>query len=66
MFNTVSMTATGLIGLVLTWGLGRLGVTASADSIQGLAVGLVQFASLILTFWGQVRRQDLSMGIFRK
>lgn len=65
MFNSISMTGTGVLGLALTYGLHKLGYDASSDSIQGLVVGILAFLSVLGTFYGQIRRQDLSMGLFR-
>ena len=66
MFTGISMTGSGLLGLAITYSLNYFGFEASVGSVEGFAVGVLAFASVVATFWGQVRRKDLKGGIVRK
>lgn len=66
MFNTLSMTGTGLIGLAIAYALHFFGLTASLDSISGIVTAAITFGSALLSFIGQVRRPELVGGIARK
>lgn len=66
MFTNISMAGAGWVGLILTTVLNYFGFEASKENIEGLAVALLAFLSVLAAFWGQVRRSDLTWGFFRK
>ena len=60
------MTGVGLIGLAIMFVLHVFGATASPDSVAGIATAFGDFVTALLAFIGQVRRPDLTVGLFRK
>ena len=59
------MTGTGLLAMGIVWVLHFFGYTASLESVQGFAVGLLAFAAVVATFVGQLSRKDLVAGLIR-
>ena len=69
MFNTVSMTGTGISTLlagVLVEVLSYVGVTIAQTQAADAVVAASTLIGLVLTVIGQLRRKDLKMGIVRK
>tara|TARA_R110000868_G_scaffold85200_3_gene239754 strand:+ start:6179 stop:6379 length:201 start_codon:yes stop_codon:yes gene_type:complete len=66
MFNTLSMTGTGIAITVIGAALNALGVTFDTQSLAAAVAGLVQFLGFFFIIWGQIRRPDLVAGIVRK
>lgn len=66
MFSTVSMTGTGMLTLALSFLLSYLGVNAGTSQIAGWVNDILDIAGLFMAILGQLRRKDLSMGLFRK
>jgi hypothetical protein len=65
MFANVSMTATGMVTLLLSWLLAGLGVEVGEESIAGFVQAVLTAVGFVWMVWGQLRRDDLSYGIFR-
>ncbi len=65
MFTSVSMTGTGLVVLLITYALQWLGVSFDQNQIAIIVKDVVEVVGWVLTIWGQLRRKDLSMGLFR-
>lgn len=66
MFNTISMTGSGILGLAVLYVLNLFGWDASMESIDGIILAVATFVTAAWAFWGQVRRNDLVAGFFRK
>jgi len=66
MFTNVSMTGTGIIIYVVGLVLSHFGVTVANDQVSSAVEGGAQLVGLVLTVWGQVRRQDLTLGLIRQ
>lgn len=65
MFTTVSMTGTGLLVLLVTYALQWLGVQFDANQVTVIVKDVLEVGGWVLTIVGQLRRKDLSMGIFK-
>lgn len=66
MFNTISMTGTGMIIALLAFGLPYIGINLDQNTITQFVDAVAQVISIILMAWGQIRRPDLVGGIVRK
>lgn len=67
MFKTTSMTGVGILTISLTWFVQWLGIVdIDQNAISKGAVGLFDLIGLVLTIAGQLRRKDLSFGLWRK
>jgi len=66
MFSSISMAGTGAIITLLTTVFKILGWEFPEGTIADGVNGLVAFVGLVLLAWGQFRRSDLYMGLFRK
>ena len=66
MFNSVSMTGSGLLtmglGLLLHW----LGVNVETSQIAGWVDSIINVVGLVMLIIGQLKRKDLTFGLFRK
>jgi hypothetical protein len=60
-----SLTGTGLIVVIVTELLRAFGVE-NTGGVQEAVVGLLTFIGWVALVYGQLRRKDLSWGIFRK
>lgn len=60
------MTGTGMIVFFLSVLFSWLGLNADAGQIQMWADALIKVAGLGMLILGQLMRQDLSWGLFRK
>ena len=65
MFNSVSMTGTGIAITLIEYALSAMNVTFDAGSVSAAVNGLISFVGLLLVVWGQIRRKDLTFGMFR-
>lgn len=65
MFSNISMTGTGLLVVIITWVLGYFGIIPADGQILQYISDFATMIGWILTIWGQIRRNDLSMGLFR-
>lgn len=60
------MTGVGILVYFITFALNYLGITNVDDSqIAQVAESIAYIAGFILMSWGQLRRKDLSLGMFR-
>lgn len=67
MFNTTSMTGSGIVVYFLVAFLQALGVVdANENDISRYVVNGIEIASYIMMAWGQIRRKDLAWGFWRK
>lgn len=60
------MTGSGMLVIALGYILNYLGVNADSSDLAGYADGILKVAGLIMLLWGQLRRKDLTWGLFRK
>mgnify|MGYP001571767529 FL=1 len=65
-FNSTSMVGTGLIIVLIELVLKLFGVELPEGSVAKTVNDLVSGIGGILVIWGQLRRQDLRWGLFRK
>lgn len=65
MFTSVSMTGTGIAITLVEYALSAMNVTFDAGSVSAAINGLVTFVGLLFVVWGQLRRKDLTLGMFR-
>ncbi len=65
MFTTVSLTGSGLLVLILTYVLQWLGVQFDANQLTVIIKDALEIAGWLMAIIGQLRRKDLSMGLFR-
>jgi len=67
MFKQTSMTGVGMLSLILVNLMQWIGIVdfseTQATEVIGAAIQVVSFGLMV---WGQIRRSDLSLGIFRK
>ena len=66
MFTKTSMTGAGAIIVVLEQLFSVVGITFPEGTIGDVVHSIVVIVGFILLVWGQVRRQDLTLGLFRK
>lgn len=66
MFTETSMTGTGMIITVLVFGAQWLGINFDQSTATVFVKDAVEVIGIVLAVWGQLRRKDLSMGLFRK
>lgn len=59
------MTGTGLIVIAATYFLGLFGIIPADGQILQIISNVTSVAGWILTIVGQIRRADLSWGLFR-
>ena len=59
------MSGTGLLVLGLGYVLNYLGVNADSSEVAGWADALLKVLGLVWMLWGQLRRKDLQMGLWR-
>lgn len=65
MFQNVSMTGTGIAVYLVGLALNHAGINYDAGQLAGAVDGAFVVVGFVLTIWGQLRRRDLSMGLFR-
>lgn len=65
MFQNVSMTGTGIAVYLIGLALSNAGLNYDAGQLAGAVDGAFVIVGFVLTIWGQLRRADLSMGLFR-
>ena len=65
MFKTTSLTGTGLLILVLAWSLSFFGITTDETQIAIVIHAIAICMGWAMTIIGQLRRKDMSFGIFR-
>lgn len=73
MFNNHSMTGVGLAVIIITTILNFFGIVPAVDQVSkiiGDILTVVDDCAIVvgwlLTIWGQLRRTDLSFGLWRK
>lgn len=66
MFNSTSMTGSGLVAFLLIVGLKYLGIVNVDDQVVKLVTDVIENGSFLLMIFGQVRRKDLKFGLIRK
>ena len=66
MFTKTSMTGTGMLVLLIEYGLHYFGIEISQGSIIEFVNGIIVILGFTLSMIGQLRREDLSFGLFRK
>ena len=59
------MTGTGIAITLVEYALSAMNVTFDAGSVSAAINGLVTFVGLLFVVWGQLRRKDLTLGMFR-
>jgi hypothetical protein len=66
MFANVSMAGVGQVAVVVSFVLNWLGIDIGDQSVEGALNGALMFFGLVWTVYGQLRRSDLVLGLFRK
>jgi hypothetical protein len=67
MFNTLSLTGSGILVLLVKNILTYIGIVDIDDNmIERLISGVIDVAGILMTIIGQARRSDLKMGLIRK
>lgn len=66
MFKTVSKGGVGTIGLFISFALVLLGVDVEQTQIDEIALAAFNVMSFIMVVVGQIDRDDLAWGVFRK
>ena len=59
------MTGTGIIITLLEYSLTAMNVNFEAGSVSSFVNSVVVVVGFIFAVWGQLRRKDLSFGLFR-
>lgn len=65
MFATKSMTGTGLAIIAVEYLLTAMNISFEAGSVAAFVNGIVTVVGFVWIVWGQLRRKDLSWGMFR-
>lgn len=66
MFANVSMAGTGAVITVLVMLFKLLGIEVAEADVQKIVEGIVALVGISTLVLGQLRRKDLSYGLFRK
>lgn len=66
MFTSVSMTGTGIVITLIEYALTVFNVKFDSGSVAAAINGLITFVGFIFVVWGQLRRKDLTLGMFRQ
>lgn len=66
MFKTVSKGGVGTIGLFISFALVLIGVDVEQTQIDEVALAVFNVVSFIMIVIGQIDRDDLAWGLFRK
>ena len=66
MFKNTSMTGTGLIVIIATYVLAWFNIIPADGQLNQIVLDGATVIGWILTIVGQIRRADLSVGLFRK
>jgi nucleoside permease NupC len=73
MFLQTSMTGVGLAVVIITTVLNFFGIVPAVDQVSQIVGDILTIVSdcavvvgWLLTIWGQLRRTDLTFGLFRK
>jgi hypothetical protein len=66
MFNTVSMTGSGMAILIIMTIAQFLGISFDQNQVAMIVKDVIDIAGFVFMVWGQLRRNDLVMGLFRK
>lgn len=60
------MTGSGLLILIILFILGQFGILATDTQLVQYLSDIAVIAGWLFTIWGQLRRKDLSFGLFRR
>lgn len=66
MFNTVSLTGTGIVVFVLVQVLSYFNIIVPETQVQSAVEAIIQIVSFLMIIYGQIRRADMAYGLFRK
>lgn len=65
MFTNLSMTGSGIAIALVEYLLTVMNVKFEAGSVASFVNSIIVAVSFIFVVWGQMRRKDLSFGLFR-
>lgn len=63
--QTVSMSGVGMLVVVVTWILGLFNIVPQDGQVLAVVSSILTAIGWIMMILGQLRRKDLSMGLFR-
>lgn len=66
MFTNVSMAGSGLFVVIIASVLNAFGITPEPGTIEHVVASLVVIGGWLAIIFGQLRRKDLKLGLFRK
>jgi hypothetical protein len=66
MFSTLSLTGSGMLVLLVTNLLAHFNIILGDGQAEQLVTAVLDLAGIVMAIWGQLRRPDLTMGMFRK
>ena len=66
MFTNVSMTGTGITIVLIETILRVMGIEFPDYSVTETVNGIISAGGFVFLVWGQMRRKDITWGIFRK
>jgi hypothetical protein len=66
MFNAISMAGTGWAVLALVYLFSLVGIEMDETSVGAFIEALITVVGFVLAVWGQFRRSDLILGLFRR
>lgn len=66
MFKNISMTGTGVAVYLLALFLNYMGLSYETGTLQGVVDAFLVILGFVWMLYGQMRRKDLFMGLWRK
>lgn len=60
------MTGSGIIVILIGYGLSFFGVHVGSDQVTVAVTNAMQVVGFVVSIWGQLRRPDLHFGLIRQ
>lgn len=64
--QNVSKAGVGMYAVLIMSVLSLFGIQADLETVEGVVVSAISLASFVMWVWGQIDRDDLTFGLWRK